>query len=122
MLPFLRSVSLKKALECGLQPPENAFRIVRCPENEAYFTVSVRGTEWARLPLIPVIVRLYVPERAGLFTRMVMSEEPERDTVDGLQEAEVRGGKPLRLSKTVPVKPCSAATETVADPLSPRAI
>jgi hypothetical protein len=65
---------------------------------------------------------LYVPDRAGLFTRMVKSEEPEPDTVDGLQEAEVRGGKPLRLSETVPVKPWSAATETVAEAVAPRAI
>jgi hypothetical protein len=53
---------------------------------------------------------------------MVRTEEPEPVTVDGFQDAEVRAGKPLRLSDTVPVKPCSAETVTVSDPLPPREI
>ncbi len=50
---------------------------------------------------------------------MARIEEPEPDTVDGFQDAEVRGGKPLKLRETVPVKPCSAETVTVSEPLLP---
>src|SRR6266481_3157126 len=53
---------------------------------------------------------------------MVSWDEPEPDTVDGFQEAEVRCGKPLRLRETVPLKPDSAVTVTVAFRLEPRGI
>jgi hypothetical protein len=53
---------------------------------------------------------------------MVRVEEPEPETVDGLQVAEVRDGKPLTLRETIPAKPWSAATETVSVPLPPRVI
>ena len=45
---------------------------------------------------------------------MVRMEEPEPDTVEGFQDAEVRVGKPLKLRETVPVKPCSAETVMVS--------
>jgi hypothetical protein len=57
-----------------------------------------------------------------LFTRIVKAEEPEPVTVEGFQDAEVRAGKPVRLSETVPVKPWSAETVTVSEPLPPRGI
>lgn len=63
-----------------------------------------------------------MPVRAGLFTRMVSTEEPERVTVEGFQDAEVRAGKPLMLRETVPVNPESAETVTVSEPLPPRGI
>lgn len=63
-----------------------------------------------------------MPDRAGLFTRMVRIEEPEPVTVDGFQDAEVRAGKPLRLRETVPAKPWSVETVTVSDPFPPREI
>jgi hypothetical protein len=63
-----------------------------------------------------------VPDRAGLFTLMVNTEEPEPDTVEELHEAEVRCGKPLKLRETVPVYPCSAETVIVSDLLPPRGI
>jgi hypothetical protein len=53
---------------------------------------------------------------------MVRVEEPEPETVDELQVEEVRDGKPLTLRETFPVKPWSAATETVSVPLRPRVI
>ena len=43
----------------------------RIPEDEAYCTTNVKGIEWTRFPDVPVIVSLYVPVRAGLFTLMV---------------------------------------------------
>ena len=63
-----------------------------------------------------------MPVRAGLLTRIVRTEEPEPVTVEGLQDAEVRAGKPLRLRETVPVKPETAETVMVSDPLPPREI
>jgi len=56
------------------------------------------------LPDVPVIVRLYVPVRALLFTWILRTEEPEPVTVGGFQDADVRAGKPLTLKDTVPVK------------------
>lgn len=56
------------------------------------------------MPDVPVIVRLYVPVRALLFTWILRTEDPEPVTVDGFQDADVRAGKPLTLKDTVPVK------------------
>lgn len=63
-----------------------------------------------------------MPLRAGLFARMVSTEEPEPVTVDGFQDADVRAGKPLTLRETVPVKPETAVTVTVSEPVPPREI
>ena len=63
------------------------------------------GIECERLPDVPVIVRVYVPERAGLVALIVSTDEPPSDTVVGLSEAETRCGIPLTLKETVPVKP-----------------
>lgn len=61
-----------------------------------------------------------MPVRAGLFARMVKADEPEPATVDGVKDAETRPGKPLKLSETVPVKPDSAETVMVSEPVPPR--
>ena len=53
---------------------------------------------------------------------MVSAEEPDPATVEGFQAAEVRPGKPLKLRETVPVKPESAETVTVSEPIPPREI
>jgi hypothetical protein len=45
---------------------------------------------------------------------MVRVTDPEPETVDELQVAEVRYGKPVTLRETVPVKPLSADTVTVS--------
>lgn len=71
---------------------------------------------------MPVIVKLYVPDLAGLFTRTVRTEESDPDKVDGFHDEEVREGKPPTLRVTVPVKPCSAVTLTVSEPVLPRPI
>lgn len=57
-----------------------------------------------------------------MFTWMVSRDEPEPGTVDGFQEAEVRAGRPLRLKETLPVKPWTAETVIVSEPLVPRGI
>lgn len=61
-----------------------------------------------------------MPDRAGLFTRMVKTDEPEPVTVDGFKDAEVRPGKPRTPRETVPVKPESAETVRVSEPVPPR--
>ena len=63
-----------------------------------------------------------MPDRAGLFVRIVRTAELEPVTVDGFQDAEVRAGKPLKLRETVPVKPWSAEMATLSEPLPPREI
>lgn len=60
-----------------------------------------------------------MPERAGLFARIVKTAEPEPDTVAGFQDTLTRPGTPLTLSETVPVKPCVAAMVTVSEPVPP---
>jgi hypothetical protein len=60
-----------------------------------------------------------VPDRAGLLARIVNTEVPEPDTVDGLHVAEARAGRPARVSEIVPVKPCSAETVTLSERLLP---
>lgn len=57
-----------------------------------------------------------------MFTRIERIEEPEPVTVDGFQDPEVRAGKPLTLRETAPVKPETAVTTTVSEPLPPRGI
>ena len=61
-----------------------------------------------------------MPDRAGLLARIVNTEVPEPDTVDGLHVAEARTGRPARVSEIVPVKPCSAETVTLSERLPPR--
>src|SRR5579859_7318622 len=93
----------------------------RVLRNKAYCTTSVSGIECTKFTDVPVMVRLSVPERAGLLARIVRTAEPEPDTVVGFQDAETRAGTPLTLSETVPEKPCSAETVTVSEPFPPLA-
>lgn len=71
----------------------------------AGFTTSVTVVAWARLPLVPVIVRLYVP--AGLVALVVtdMVDEPEPVTEAGLKLALAPAGNPLTLKLTLPANP-----------------
>jgi hypothetical protein len=71
-----------------------------------YVTVSDTLLEWVRLPLIPVILRLYVP----------LGDLPEVDTVNvtlvpvvegGAKEAVTLAGNPVTVNATDPVKPKS---------------
>ena len=74
------------------------------------------------MPDLPVIVKVYVPDRAGFVALIVSMEDPAPDTVVGLRDAETRCGVPLTDSETGPVNPCSADTVMVSVPVPPRAI
>jgi hypothetical protein len=75
-------------------------------------TVSVTFTLWVRLPLVPMIVRVYIPGglvSAGLTVRV---EEPEPVTRGLLKEAVASEGNPDTLKLTVPEKPFIEETVT----------
>ena len=88
----------------------------------AYFTTSVSGIECERLPDLPVIVIVWVPELACFGTLIVRTDEPPPDTVAGFSDAETPFGVPLTLRETVPLKPWSDDTKIVFLPVPPRAI
>ena len=77
---------------------------------------------WFRLPLVPWIVKVYVP--AGVLCEVVtvIVDDPEPVTVDGLKLALARDGNPVALNVTVPLKPLIAATVAVYVVLDPREI
>src|SRR5256885_15203101 len=83
------------------------FRGYPLPAEAAYCTTSVIGIECERLPDVPVIINVYVPERAGFAALIVSTEDAVPDTIAGLTEAETRRGVPLTESETGPANPCS---------------
>src|SRR6266568_1056502 len=72
------------------------------------FTVAV----WLVLPLVPVMVRVEVPD-AELLVLMFSVELPEPLTEVGFNVAVTPAGAPLTLNPTVPLKPFSALTVAV---------
>lgn len=68
--------------------------------------------EWDKLLPVPVIIRVYVPTGAGLFTFTVSVELPLPDTVLGKKLALLFEGRPLMLSATLPLNPPVAPTVT----------
>lgn len=73
--------------------------------------------EWEIEPLVPLIVRTNVPTEAFRFGVIVNVVDPDPVTVVGLNEADVRDGRPVTEKLTVPVKPFTGAivTENVVD-------
>ena len=82
--------------------------IVKSPAGAA-FTTSVTVVEWVRLPLVPVIVKGYVPVGVELLVVTDIVEEPEPASEVGLYVALAPEGRPLALNETVPVNPFNAA-------------
>ncbi len=79
----------------------------------AGFTTSVTVVECTRLPLVPVIVKVNVPDGVDVLVVTDMVEEPEPATEAGLKLALAPAGKPLALKLTVPVKPPDPVTVAV---------
>ena len=65
------------------------------------------------LPLVPLIVKVYVPVGAFLLGRTVSVEFPPPVTEIGLKLALVLAGSPVTLRLTVPLKPDRGVTATV---------
>jgi len=65
------------------------------------------------LPLVPVIVKVYVPDATFLLVVTVSLDVPEFTTVVGLSFALANLGSPLSVSVTVPVNPAPAVIVTV---------
>ena len=74
----------------------------------AALTVKTDVALCVRLPLMPVIVKVYEP--TGVFAEVVMFrvEDPEPLTEDGLNVPVAPVGNPLMLSETAPLKPPEA--------------
>ena len=69
--------------------------------------------EWVRLPLVPLMVNVLVPAGVLFAVVMVSVLDPEPAIEAGLKVAVARGGNPVALRVTVPVKPFSEPTVTV---------
>ena len=65
------------------------------------------------LPLVPVIVKVYVPDATFLLVFTVSTEVPEFTTDVGLNFALANLGSPLSVSVTVPVNPPAPVMVTV---------
>jgi hypothetical protein len=79
----------------------------------AYWIVKPTIVECETVPLVPVIVKLYVPEGTFLFVLMFSVELPVPVTVDGEKLALARLGRPVTLKDTAPVKVPALPTVTV---------
>jgi len=70
--------------------------------------------EWVRLPLVPVIVRLYVPATVELDVFTVNVEEPLPPVTElGLNVPVAPPGSPLTFKPTFPWKQSIGDTDTV---------
>ena len=71
-------------------------------------TVSFTLVEWLRLPLFPVMVRVYVPVPVRVFVVTVRIELPGGTSDVGLKVHVLRDGQPLMLRLTELAKPFRA--------------
>ena len=77
------------------------------------FTTRLTVVLCARLPLVPVTVKVLVPTGVLVAVPTVMVEEPGAPLEVGLKLAVAPLGRPLALKVTVPVKPFKLPTFTV---------
>ena len=80
---------------------------------QAELMVKLTVAECARLPFVPVIVKVNVPVAAVLDAAQVNVEEPEAVIAVGLKLQVTPAGDPSALRFTVPVKPFSGVTLAV---------
>lgn len=79
-------------------------------------TVRLTVVEWCRVPLVPVIVKVYVPVPVLRFVETVSVEffgEGGSVSDAGLNVQVLRGGQPVTLRLTVPANPFKAVTVVV---------
>ena len=81
----------------------------------AAFTIRVTVVECVSVPLVPVMVRVYVPAGVVLLVVTERVEEPEAVIEVGLKEPVAPAGSPLTLNATVPAKPPEPVTVVVYD-------
>ncbi len=79
----------------------------------AAFTTRDTAAECTRLPLVPVMIRGYVPAGVAELVETNRVELPEPATEVGLKLPVAPLGNPLTLNVTVPVKPFNAVTLVV---------
>ena len=84
-------------------------------------TTRVAEAVWTRLPLVPVIVRVYVPVGVVDAVWTVSVEVPDPLTEVGLNVPVAPVGNPLKVNPTEPVNPPVAVTDGVNVVLPPGA-
>jgi len=97
-------VSLELELTATLMVPEAA-PSENVPDGLVEFTTSVTVVEWVKLPLVPVIVKVYVPAGVVLAVVMAIVDDPEAVTELGVNVAVAPEGRPEALKPTVPLNP-----------------
>lgn len=85
----------------------------------AGFTTSVTVVECARLPLVPVMVNVKVPDGVEVVVVTDMVDEPEPVTDVGLKLALAPAGNPPTLKLTLPPNPPDPVTVAVYEVLPP---
>ena len=71
----------------------------------AGFTIRVTVALWIKLPLVPVMVRVFVPVAAPVVVVMLRVELPEPITEVGVNVALAPAGSPLTVKPTLPLNP-----------------
>ena len=87
--------------------------VAEMPKSAGPGTINVAVAECDRVPLMPVIVRAYVPAAMVDAVTTVNVELPELVTDAGLKLAVAPVGNPLTLKVAVPVKLFSAVIDVV---------
>jgi hypothetical protein len=83
------------------------------PRRCRYWIIKPTVVECETVPLVPEIVKLYVPEGTFLFVLMFSVEFPVPVRVDGVKLELARFGMPVTLKDTAPVKVPALPTVTV---------
>ena len=94
-------------------------RFLREINISVHCTVRLTVVEWTMLPLVPVMIKEYIPAAAFLLVSTVNVELPEFTTDGGLNLMLEFLGAPLRVNVTVPEKPEPPAMVTVYVPTPP---
>ena len=85
------------------------------------FTTKVTAVECTRLPLVPVMVSVKVPDGVVVLVLTDIVDEPEPVTEVGLKLALAPAGNPLTLKVTLLAKPPEPVTVVVYDVFPPAA-
>jgi len=81
----------------------------------AGFTTSITVVECTRLPLVPVMVKVYVPAGVVVLVVTDIVDEPDPVADVGLKLALAPAGNPLALKVTTPANPPDPVTVAVYD-------
>ena len=111
--PFIAvTVTVKLVLEPRITVWLEGAAIIEKSGDGGALTTSVTVVLWVKLPLMPVMVRVYVPAGVDVLVITVMVEEPDPATDCGLNDALAPAGRPLALNVTAELNPFDGVTVT----------